>query len=247
MKKMKEKMKDKMKEKEEKKKGGCVPEIIAVKKTKIIPVAVPVRSAQPKDDYSPPAPSYSPPPQPAPVSNTYSSPPSAVMSAPNAGGYTMGTSGDSGYGADTEDEDEGGYGDDEHDDDDEEGYDEHEESYGVEGHAAEGYESDADEHGDDDEYRRRSGNESQLLADPTSTTPVIEYTSLVSEEGSRNSKPHDYPLEDRHSERRRSKRDPESGVWKERRLIPRFRRSLSHPGSRWRVSGSLFFMQQGFW
>lgn len=241
MKKMTEKMKDKMKEKEGKKKGGCVPEIIAVKKTKVIPVAVPVRSYQPNQESSPPAPSYSPPPQPqpAPVSNMHSPP------SKGSDGHMMGTSGDSGYGGD--EDDGGGYEEDDHDDDDEDGYDEHEESYGVEGEAVEGYESDADEHGDEEEYRRRSGNESQLLVDPTSTTPAVEYTSLGSEEASRNSKPHDYPPGDHHSERRRLKREPGSRVLKERRLIPRFRRSLSHPGSRWRVSGSLFFMQQGSW
>ena len=243
MKKMKEKVRDKIKEKK-----GCVPEIVAIKKTRIIPVAVPVRSSQPAYDDSPPPSSYSsypPAPQPAAKpapsnSNRYPGPPPpsyGPSTSGGSGGYAMG----GGHSA-------GGYDDDDHDDDDDdehEGYDEHEESYGHEGHAEEGHES--YEHEDDDEYRRRSGNESLVAEFKSTSSPVIEYTSLVSGEASSNFEPLDDQPQDRHSERRRMKREPDREFWAERRLIPRFRRSLSHPASRWRVSGSVFFMQQGFW
>lgn len=54
MKKVKDKMKDKMKDKGK----GCVPEIVAIKKTRIVPVAVPVHSTRPvyEADEPPPSP-----------------------------------------------------------------------------------------------------------------------------------------------------------------------------------------------
>lgn len=49
MKKMKEKMekmKEKMKESEDGGEGGCTPEVVAIKKTRVIPVAVPVKGGK---------------------------------------------------------------------------------------------------------------------------------------------------------------------------------------------------------
>jgi hypothetical protein len=264
MKKMKEKMKDKKKEKE--KGGGCVPEIVAIKKTRVVPVAVPVKSAQSADEeyqsaYSPPPASDSgnkynsnkSPPQPQyaapPASSPYMPPqqsygggggygPSEAVGGGYGGGYET-EKGMSGY---PEEHDEDGHDDDE----EEEGYEEHEEGYGVEGDAAVGYESGGHED-EDDEYRRRSGNESISSTGTASTSAsVIEYTSLVKQEPTRTS---DVRLSENASPQRRSKRESTIALTKSTRLVPRIidqMRQSSHPGN-WRFRGSVLFMQQSSW
>lgn len=252
MKKMKEKITPKEKKEKKEKDDGCVPEIVAIKKTRIVPVAVPVRSpAQPSYE-SDDAPSY--PPQPPPTSNKYSPPSPAPPAPPKAskskypmpmkGGSYGGMSeagyggmGGMGYGGE-DGEEGGGYGGGDHEDDDEEedGYAEHEDGYGVEGAAVEGYES---EDGYDDGYKRRS---SQQL-DAVSAAAATDFTSLVDRKAGSKSQDGNFEPSDLFDDYR----EPDEDYVTESRTSQRFRRSLTHPGSRWRVSGSMFFMEQGIW
>ena len=254
MKKMKSKMKDKMKEKEKSDDGGCTPEIVAIKKTRVVPVAVPVRSSAPASyEYSAPDPPSS-----GEVSKgmTYGGgmTPPVDMTGPSSGYSVGGEENDAGYGQSGSYDQSGGSGYDEddshemmndHEDEEEEegdGYADQEDGYGVMAEGVEGYEANGDE--DDDGYRRRSANSSRANAPPTLAS-ALEYISAANPDSTRTSA-RLVPLTDTSIGFLLSKAKPINVSQKEVGLMPRLRRSLTHSSPKWRVRESFFVMQQNW-
>ena len=241
-----EKMKDKMKkEKDKKGKGKCVPEIVAIKKTRVVPVAVPVRPSAPPY----PAPSYPPEPAayPDPEPTAPPAPPAPKMEYTPSYPAAMTDAYAPPAGYSTEEGDDG------YDEDSDEGYAEQEEAYGVEGQVNEGYETTVEDDGYESEGYERRNEESDFGGqqnrdqsrwnEPVASDDQGMMTGTLFPETFSNDHSNQGKRFKKTKQRQHQHRERKESSRSKRRFRRQTLHSLSDDRSRWSISGSLLMFR----